>query len=471
MNSVKRFLNDFFKIEERGSTISQELLGGLVVFLAMIYILPVNSFMLGNLEGSSVGSVFLATALSAGVATLIMGLLANLPVGLAPGMGVNAFFTYTVVMQIGFSYGEALVCVFLSGIIFFIVSITNLRQAILKAIPKSLKCAVGAGIGGFIAFIGLKNAGIIVANPATFVGFQSFLDKNGSFSLEIFTLVSLAFIGIILVLILGNLKNKRISRFAVIISMLVVAIISGILNLSGLNTPGFMGSSLDDLSLNTSIWSGFSELFTNPAHLALLFPIVFSFLFVDFFDTAGTLVAVGNSANLIKEDGSLIGDKKALMADSIGTLFGACVGTSTVTSFVESTTGVESGSRTGLSATVVGVLFLLSLVAYPIFSVFGSVTIDGASYSPVTSLALVYVGILMFKQVFDINKDDIAEVAATFITIMGMILCYSISYGIAFGFLTYILVMLATRRHKEVSITMYALGVVFISYIILDMLI
>ena len=470
MENIKQALNKFFKIEERGSTISQELLGGLVVFLAMIYILPVNSFMLGGLEGASVGGVFLATAVSAAIATLIMGLFANLPIGLAPGMGVNAFFTYTVVNQMGFSYGEALACVFISGIIFLIISLTNLRSKILKAIPKSLKCAVGAGIGGFITFIGLKNAGIVAANPNTFVSFQSFIGADGKFSVEIFTLVSLAFLGIILVLILGSLNNK-LSRFAVIISMLTVAIASGIMNLCGLNTPGFIGDGLESLKLDTSIWTGFSDLFTNSEHLLLLIPVIFAFLFVDFFDTAGTLVAVGNEANLIREDGSLIGDKRALMADSIGTVFGACIGTSTVTSFVESTTGVQTGARTGLSATVVGLLFLLSLVAYPIFNVFGSVIINGNAYSPVTSLALIYVGILMFKQVFEINKDDIAEVAAAFVTILAMILCYSISYGIAFGFLTYILLMLTTKRYKEVSPTLYVLAIIFIAYIALDMII
>ena len=470
MNKIKSALNNFFKVEERGSSISQELLGGLVVFLAMIYILPVNSFMLGGIEGASVGGVFVATALSAAIATLIMGLFANLPVGLAPGMGVNAFFTYTVVMQIGFSYGEALACVFISGIIFFIISITSLRSKILKAIPASLKYAVGAGIGGFIAFIGLKNAGIIVSNPATFVGFQGFRGPDGAFSWDIFTLVTLSFVGIVLVLVLGNLKHK-INRFAVIISMLVVAILSGILNLCGLNTPGFIGSSIGSLAFDTSIWEGFKTLFTNTNHLLLLLPITFSFLFVDFFDTAGTLMAVGNSAHLIREDGTLIGDKKALMADSIGTVIGATLGTSTVTSFVESTTGVESGARTGLSATTVGLLFILSLGIYPIFNVFGSVMINGVAYSPVTSLALGYVGTLMFKQVLDIDKTDIAEIASAFVTIVGMLLCYSISYGIAFGFLTYVLIMCATGRAKGVSKSLYGLSLVFISYIIIDMII
>lgn len=470
MEKIKQALNKFFHIEERNTTIGRELLGGLVVFLAMLYILPVNSFMLGALPGASVGGVFVATAVSAAVATLIMGLFANLPVGLAPGIGVNAFFTYTVVMGIGFSYGEALVAVLLSGIIFFIISITNLRTLVLKAIPKSLKCAVGAGIGGFIAFIGLKNAGIIVSNPSTFVGFQSFLGADGKFSTEIFTLVSLAFVGVILVLVLGNVKHK-ISNFAVIISMLVVALLSGILNLCGLNTPGFMGENLGTLQVDTSIWTGFKDLFSNPSHLALLVPVIFAFLFVDFFDTAGTLMAVGNAANLVKEDGTLVGDKKALMADSIGTVFGACMGTSTVTSFVESTTGVESGARTGLSAVVVGLLFLLSIVAYPIFNVFGSVTINGVAYSPVTSLALIFVGCLMFKQIAEINFGDVAEVCAGFITIIAMILCYSISYGIAFGFLTYIIVMCAQKRHKEVSITLYVLSFIFLAYIFLDMFI
>lgn len=470
MNKIKQALNTFFKIEERGSSIQKELLGGLVIFLAMIYILPVNSFMLGILPGASVGGVFVATAISAAVATLIMGLIANFPVALAPGMGVNAFFTYTVVLGIGYSYGEALAAVLISGVIFFIISITNLRSLVLKAIPKSLKCAVGAGIGGFIAFIGLKNAGIIVANSSTYVSIQPFLGADGKFSTEIFALVALAFVGIILVLILGNLKHK-IANFAVIISMIVVALLSGILNLCGLNTPGFAGSNLDTLKFDTSIWQGFGDLFSNPKHLAMLVPVVFAFLFVDFFDTAGTLMAVGNSANLINEDGSLKNDKKALLADSIGTVFGAAVGTSTVTSFVESTTGVETGARTGLSACVVGVLFLISLVAYPIFNVFGSVTIGGVSFSPVTSLALVYVGTLMFKQIAEVDFSDVAQTSAAFITILAMLLCYSISYGIAFGFLTYVIVMAAQRRHKEVSLTLYILSLIFLAYIIVDMFI
>ena len=296
------------------------------------------------------------------------------------------------------------------------------------------------------------------------------MGADGKFSTEIFTLVSLAFVGVILVLVLGNVKHK-ISNFAVIISMLVVALLSGILNLCGLNTPGFIGENLGTLQVDTSIWTGFKDLFSNPSHLALLVPVIFAFLFVDFFDTAGTLMAVGNAANLVKEDGTLVGDKKALMADSIGTVFGACIGTSTVTSFVESTTGVESGARTGLSAVVVGLLFLLSIITYPIFNVFGSVTINGVAYSPVTSLALIFVGCLMFKQIAEINFGDVAEVCAGFITIIAMILCYSISYGIAFGFLTYIIVMCAQKRHKEVSITLYVLSFIFLAYIFLDMFI
>jgi AGZA family xanthine/uracil permease-like MFS transporter len=203
----------------------------------------------------------------------------------------------------------------------------------------------------------------------------------------------------------------------------------------------------------------------------MLLPVVFAFLFVDFFDTAGTLMAVGNSAHLINEDGSLQNDKKALLADSIGTMAGAVLGTSTVTSFVESTTGVESGARTGLSACVVSILFLLSLVLYPLFGVFGSVEINGVSFSPVTSLALVYVGTLMFKQIKEVNFDDTAEVTATFVTFVAMLLCYSISYGIAFGFLTYIIVMLAQRRGKQVSPMLYGLSVVFLLYIFVDMFI
>ncbi len=458
MEKVKNGIEKFFRIKERNTTIARELIGGLTIFLAMVYILPVNSFMLGTLDGSSIGGVFAATAISAAIATLIMGLYANFPVALAPGMGVNAFFTYTVCMGLGFTYGEALAATLVSGVIFIVISLTPLRTIVLKAIPKNLKLAVGAGIGFFICFIGLKNAGIVTANASTFVSI-------GDLSQPV---ILLGLFGIVLVLVLSFVKSK-ISRFAVIISMLIVAVIGGILNLCGVaNMPSFVGQNIGSVSeLSTTFgacFKGFTTIFAKPQTYA----IIFSFLFVDFFDTAGTLVAVGTQANLVTPQGEVTDSKKALLADSVGTVVGAVFGTSTVTSYVESTTGIEGGSRTGLTSVTTAVLFLLSLFAYPIFGIFGSVMINGVAFSPVTSLALVYVGTLMFKQLKDLDWKDSAAIASVFIVLMFMVVGYSISIGIIFGFLSYIIVMLASGRHKEVSPIMYGLGVLFIIDLIIE---
>lgn len=457
MNKVKAFLNKFFKIEERGSTIANELIGGLIIFLAMFYILPVNSFMVGGsgIEGASVGGVFFATAVSAAVATLIMGLLANFPVALAPGMGVNAFFTYTVCITLGYSYPQALVCVLISGVLFLIISLTNLRQTVLNAIPKNLKYAIGAGIGFFIAFIGFKNAGIIVSDAST----QTTLGNLSN------PTVLLAVFGIVLVLVLHNISEKT-RRFAVIISLFATALIGVVLGACGVpNMPTLNGGSLSDGSdFFTGVGAfvkGFDVLAKPEAYA-----VIFSFLFVDFFDTAGTLVAVGTEANLVDSKGNLVEDKNALLADSIGTVVGACLGTPTVTSYIESTTGIAAGARTGLSASVTGVLFLLSLLIYPALGMFGSVMIDGVSYSPVTSLALVYVGTLMFAQVKEIDWKDSVAVAATFLVLILMLLTNSISDGIVFGMISYVVMMLAAKRHKEVHPILYALSALFIVYLV-----
>lgn len=455
MKKVKAFLNKFFKIEERGSTITNELVGGLIIFLAMFYILPVNSFMVAEVEGASVGGVFFATAVSAAVATLIMGLLANFPVALATGMGVNAFFTYSVCSVFGYSYPQALVCVLISGVLFLIISLTNLRTIVLNAIPKNLKYAIGAAIGFFIAYVGFKNAGIVVPDASTYTALGDLSNPT----------VLLGVFGIVLVLILHNISLKT-RRFAVIISMVVTATVGVILGALGVpNMPTLAGSALSDgsdLFIGVGAFvSGFDVLAKPEAYA-----VIFAFLFVDFFDTTGTLVAVGTEAKLVDENGNLSNDKKALMADSIGTVIGAALGTPTVTSYIESTTGIASGARTGLSATVVGILFLLSLLIYPLLGVFGGVMIDGVSYSPVTSLALVYVGTLMFAQVKNIDWKDTVAVASTFLVLVLMLLCNSISDGIVFGFIGYVVMMLSAKRHKEVHGIMYGLSVLFIIYLV-----
>jgi len=457
------FIKSFFKLEERGTKISTELIAGLTTFLAMAYILPVNSFMLSD-AGVPLGGVFFATAVAAAIATLVMGFLANLPVALAPGMGLNAFFTYTLVFTYGLTWQASLAAVFVSGLLFFIISITGLRKMIINSIPVGLKFAVGAGIGFFITFIGLKNAGIIVSNPATLVGLGDFSHPA----------VLLAVFGIILVVTLYSMGNK----FALIIAIAATAVVGMILGLFDtswahlmpaldLSNPIFTLSAVFEGAGETffAAFSGFGDLFSNPE----VFGIIFTLLFVDFFDTAGTLIAVGNQAGLIDENGELVGSGKALLADSIGTMTGALLGTSNVTSYIESATGIEQGGRTGLTSITVAILFLLSVFAYPLLSLVNGVfdPVTTLFYSPVTAMALVMVGALMVGQLKEIDWSDKAIVIPAFLTIIFMLLAFSIAQGIAVGFIFYPIVMVAQGRAKEVNKMMYALGVLFlISFII-----
>ena len=447
-------LDKFFHLKERNASISKELLGGLTTFLAMFYILPVNGFMLGGIPGATPGAIFAATAIAAGLTTILMGLFANFPVALAPGMGINAMITYTVCGALGYSYPEALALTFISGVIFIIISVTPLRKWILNAIPKNLKLAIGAGIGFFITFIGLKNAGIVVSDPATFVALGDFTKLP----------VIMAIIGIILVLVLANIKNKWIKTFAVIISLFTIGITCAIMGECGVpNMPKFMSSNVGevkDISLvfGKCFTDGFS-VFTKPEAYAVLF----SLLLIDFFDTAGTLVAVGSEAGIIDENGNIKNGQRALLVDAIGTVGGSILGTSTVTSFVESTTGISVGAKTGMSSVLVGLLFILSLGIYPILGMFSSVTIDGIAYSPVTSLALVYVGTLMFTQLKNFEWDDKVAAISGFFTIIMMVLAYSISDGIAFGFITYVVCSLASGKAKKVHPVMYVVAILFIA--------
>ena len=453
-------IKKFFMIEERGSTIGIELLGGLVTFLAMVYILPVNAGML-SLTGMSFGGVFAATAIAAAFATILMGLIGKVPIALASGMGVNAFFTYTVVFGLGFSWQEALAAVLISGILFVIISLTGLRQIVINAIPKSIKLAIGAGIGFFIAFIGLKNAGIIIADPATFVRLGDFGNPT----------VLLGLFGVILILALFAMNNK-FSKFAIIIAILGTGFLGALLGLifPGLAAamPSFGGSNLGSVGdidgLFGQAFSAIPSLLSNP----LAYAVIFTFLFIDFFDTAGTLVAVGHEAGLLDENGQIVGSNKALLVDAIGTVAGAIVGTSTVTSYIESTTGIKSGARTGLASVTTGVLFLIALLFFPLFSIVNGIASgnfdvygDPIFYSPVTAMALVFVGVLMVRPVKDIDWNDPIVSASSFITIIIMILSFSISEGIAFGFISYALMMGVSKRRKEASLIVYILGLLF----------
>ncbi|MBN2504892.1 MAG: NCS2 family permease [Bacilli bacterium] len=448
-------MRSFFKIDERKTSIKVELLAGLTTFLAMAYILPVNSSMLAK-TGMPFGGVFFATAIAAAIASLIMGLYAHYPVALAPGMGLNAFFTYTVVFSYGLGWEAALAAVFVSGILFLAISVTGLRRIVIKAIPSGLKYAVGAGIGFFITFIGLKNAGIIVGNAATLVELGDLTHPT----------VLLGLFGIVLVVVLYSLGFK----YSLIVSIVATAIVGLILNAFSVNMmPAYSSTGLGGLwdgvkQTVGACFTGFGDLFSHPQALG----VIFAFLFVDFFDTAGTLMAVGTPAGLLDENGELVDSGKALVADSVGTVVGAVLGTSTVTSYIESATGIEQGGRTGLSAVTVGILFILSLVIYPLLSVVNGVVVgldsfgDPIVYSPVTSMALVMVGALMVQQLKLIDWSDKAVLVSSFLTIIMMILSYSIATGIAVGFIFYPVSMLAMKRYREVHPVMYVLAVLFI---------
>ncbi len=435
-------LEKIFKLKEKGTTVKTEVLAGVTTFLAMAYILAVNPSILGE-TGMSVKGVFLATALSSAVATMIMGFIANYPVALSAGMGVNALFTYTICFGMGLSYKGALACVFVSGIIFIAISVTGLRTYIINAIPSQLKLAIGAGIGFFIAFIGLKNAGIIVASEATAVALGNLQDPT----------VLLAVFGILVTILLLTKKVPAAVFYGLIITA-VVGMIAGVLGVSGMPSvpQGIISADLD-FSLVGAFAEGMGELLEHPS----CFVAIFSLLFVDFFDTAGTLVAVANRANLVDEKGELENIDKALLADSVGTVFGSVMGTSTVTSFVESTSGVEVGGRTGLTAVTTGILFLLSVFFSPLLS---CVT------NAVTAPALVVVGILMAQQLKGIDWDNLVYSASGFMTVIFMILAYSISDGIAIGFITYTITMIGTGKTKEIKPIVWILDVCFIIFLV-----
>ena len=431
-----------FKLKEHGTDVKTELIAGLTTFLAMAYILAVNPGILSE-AGMSFQGVFLATAIASAVASIVMGLLANYPVALSAGMGVNAVFTYTIVLNMGLSYQGALACVFVSGIIFILISVTGIRSAIINAIPAQLKLAIGAGIGFFIAFVGLKGAGIIVANEATLVSLGDFTNP----------VVLLAIFGIIVTIILV-VKGVSASVFYGLVITAVVGVIGGICGIEGMpGLPQQIISTQFDFSLFGAFIDGFKDLASHPQ----CWVAIFSLLFVDFFDTAGTLVAVASSADLVNEDVTLDNIDKALLSDAIGTVFGAVVGTSTVTSFVESTSGVKVGGRTGLTACTTGVLFILSIVFYPLIA-----TIAGCS--AVTAPALVVVGILMAQQLKGIEWDNLVYATSTFVTIVFMILGYSITNGIALGFIAYAVGMIASGKMKQVQPIVWILTIIFIIY-------
>ena len=434
-----------FKLSSKGTTVKVELLAGLTTFLTMAYILAVNPGLLSSEFGAGMPfqSVFLATALSAALASIIMGLYANYPIALAPGMGVNAFFSFTAVNMLGGSWQAGLAAVFVSGVLFMIISLTGIRKIVINAIPKNLKLSIGAGIGFFIAFIGLQNAGIVVNNDAVLVGLGDLTAPT----------VLLAVFGILVTFALLARKVSAGVFYGLVITA-VVGVIAGLFGVEGMPAlPTAIVSFEFDMPTFGAFISGFDELFASPS--AIL--IIFTFLFIDFFDTAGTLVAVAGKTDLMDENGELKDVDKALMSDAVGTVAGAILGTSTVTSFIESAAGVGVGGRTGLTAVTTGVLFILSIFFFPVL-----VVINGT----VTAPALIVVGVLMAQQLGNIDWEDFVAATSGFIAIITMILAYSIADGIATGFITYGVVMVASGKAKEVKPIIWILIAVFIAHFI-----
>ncbi|NLB51029.1 MAG: NCS2 family permease [Clostridiaceae bacterium] len=441
-----------FKLKERGVTVKGELAAGLTTFMTMAYILAVNPDIL-SVTGMNPGGVLIATALSSAVACLCMAFMANLPFALAPGMGLNAYFAFTVVLGMGYSWQFALFAVFVEGLIFIVLSLTNVREAIFNAIPLSLKHAVGAGIGLFIAFIGLQNSGLVQPG-ATLVELVPFKDTMGGIGLP-------ALLTLVGVLIIGVLAYKKI-RGSLLIGMFAVWIIGIILQAVGLYVPNpeiglfslYPAWGLPDFAgFGQIAGQAFSSTAFANFNVADFLIIMFSFLFVDIFDTLGTLIGVADKAGMLDEDGKLPQIKGALMADSVGTVVGAVAGTSTVTTYVESASGVAEGGRTGLTALTTGVLFLLAIILSPIF-------ISIPSFA--TSAALIYVGFLMLSSILKVDFNDISEALPAYVALFAMPFFYSISHGIMFGIIFYVLVNLFSGKFKKISPLMYILALAFI---------
>ncbi len=429
-------LEQFFKLKEHKTDVRTEIIAGLTTFMTMAYILAVNPDIM-SATGMDKSALFTATALSAFVATLVMALVARLPFALAPGMGLNAFFAFTVVLGMGYPWEMALTAVFIEGLIFILLTFFNVREAIINAIPMPIKNAVSVGIGLFIAFIGLKGAGVIVKHDATLVSLGSMGNPT----------VWVAFAGIVVSAVLLALDKKGALLIGIFVSTLV-GIPLGVTHVDNLNLFS-APPSLSPLVFKFD----FTQVFTKD-----MVVVLFTFLFIDMFDTVGTLVGVGAKAELLDEKGRLPRAKQALFADAIGTTFGACIGTSTVTTFVESAAGVAEGGRTGLTSLTVAVLFFFSLFLSPLF-----LMIPTAATAP----ALVMVGFFMLSPIRNIDLEDATEALPAFVTFLMMPLTYSISEGIVFGMLSYVVVKTFSGRRSEVSPAMYLIALIFICKFVL----
>lgn len=455
-------LERVFKLQENHTNAKTEIMAGITTFMTMAYILAVNPSIL-SATGMDANAILIATSLSAFIGTALMALLANYPFALAPGMGLNAYFAYTVVLKMGYTWQMALMAVFAEGLIFIVLSLTNVREAIFNAIPATLKSAVSVGIGLFIAFVGLQNAKLIVNSDSTLLTYQSF--KGETFH-SVGVGAILALIGVLIIAVMLVKKVKG----AILYGILITWVLGIVCELCGVYIPDAEAGmysviptsfvSFDFSALGQTFGQVFKVDFSG-LNVLDFFAVMFAFLFVDLFDTLGTLIGVASKADMLDENGRLPRIKGALLADAIATSAGAVLGTSTTTTYVESASGVTEGGRTGLTAMTTGVLFLLALIFSPLF-----LTIPSFATAP----ALIVVGFYMLGAVAKIDFDDLSDAIPAFLTIVAMPLAYSISEGIAIGVISWTLLNLITGKasEKKISPLMYVLTVLFIlKYILL----
>ena len=451
---------DFFKLKENGTTVKTEIIAGITTFMTMAYILAVNPDILGA-AGMNRHGVFVATILSAVLGTALMGLLANYPFAQAPGMGLNAFFAYTVVIGMGYSWQYALAAVFVEGLIFIVLTACNVREALFNAMPNCMKYSISAGIGLFIAFAGLKNAGVVIGDTSNLVALGSMLQPQ----------TVLCILGTIITIVLMK-RNVRGAMFFGILITWGLGIIAQFTGWYVVNPEVGVYSLLPSFKNSTSLLGGLSEVALKFPQMSEIFGsvesifnfivIIFSFLFVDLFDTLGALMGVASKANYLNEKGELPRAKQAFFADAVATTVGALLGTSTVTTFVESTAGVMEGGRTGLTALSTAVCFALALFLSPIFLAIPSFA---------TAPALIVVGILMLDGILKVNFEDLSEALPAFFTMAMMPFTGSIAEGIIFGGIAFVLVKVLTGKRKEISVMMYVLAVLFIIKLVLSALI
>lgn len=436
-------MNRIFKLKENGTNVKTEIIAGLTTFFAMAYIIFVNPNMLGIGSPANMPTqgVMLATCLSAAFGTWLIGALTNYPLAQAPGMGLNAVFTYTLCGTLGLSYSAALAAVFVAGVFFILLTVTGVRKAIVDAIPISLKKAISCGIGFFIALLGFNNAGLLSNENGTVIGMGSLAVPT----------TLLAVFGLVLTIVLLSLKLKGALFLSIIGTSAVGCIVQFVFRVNmGITVPETWVPSLD-FSLMGAAFGGFSELISAP--IASLASVVLTLLMVDMFDTIGTLIGAADKAGYLDENGNLPKVERAMLADAVATGAGAVMGTSTVTTFVESTAGIAAGGRTGLTSLVTGLCFALSVFASPILGF-----VPAAATAPV----LITVGVMMAGSLKDIEWKDLDTAIPCFLTVIGMPLFYSITDGIAFGFISFVIVKLATRKFKDIHPVMYIIVALFI---------